>query len=166
MPDSQDPLTELEQRLRSWAPSVDGLERDRMLYEAGRGSVEKPARRWSAAIPWQVATAASLLVATALGFAWQQERNRSADLSLMAQNLSTIVPPAFDQEPAPGLDNRDSPVDPSSYLALVRRHMIESPEGERISSRPIRGASQPPAATPASTLRPLRARDLDRVIAL
>ena len=165
MPDSQDPLTELEQRLHSWAPTVDGLERDRMLFEAGR-SAAQPARRWSAATPWQIATAASVLVAAALGFAWQQERNRSADLSLVAQNLSPIHPPPRQPQSEPVIVDRDSPVDPNSYLGLVRLLHIQTPEGEISSSRPPRFDNPRATSTPASKSMPLRARDFDRVIAL
>ena len=47
-------LSEFERRLAAWRPAVGGLDRDRMLYEAGRAAARADGRVQS----WRLATAA------------------------------------------------------------------------------------------------------------
>jgi hypothetical protein len=66
-------LAEVEAALASLQPAPSGVDRDRMMYLAGRASAEKagpPARRPSAAWLWPCATAASVLVAVAFAALW------------------------------------------------------------------------------------------------
>src|SRR4029077_18348169 len=78
----QNPVSPFEERLRSWVPSARGLDRDRMLFEAGRAQGQESLRARTSARLWKLATAAALLLASGLGMAWHSERSQRRDLEL------------------------------------------------------------------------------------
>jgi hypothetical protein len=162
---NRDPISELEARLRSWEPSAEGLDRDRMLFQAGRADARKAT--WGASQVWQSAAAAAALLAAGLGFGWAHERSRSEALQLtIAQQASDSS--AAQQAPAsggPGGAAREPIVvlDPSSYLTLLR-------QAEGLDSAVVvqPATTERPSATGNSVTAPsgahsLRPRDFDRI---
>ncbi len=122
-----DDLTTLEARLRKWAPVPSRIERDRLIFEAGKQSVNADRNRFS----WPLATVASILAAGLLGVSWDAERGRRHALE---HELATFRPGV---DPAPSAPAR--PVvfaaEPSSYLALTRSirvfgELMLAPEGQ------------------------------------
>ena len=65
-------LSELERRLAAWRPAAGALDRDRMLYEAGRAAARADGRVQS----WRLATAALVLLAVGLGGLLVHERSQ------------------------------------------------------------------------------------------
>lgn len=66
----EDDLTDLERRLRQWQPTALGLDRDRMLFEAGRATARAEIWGW---VPIG-SIAALLIVAVGLGVLVARER--------------------------------------------------------------------------------------------
>jgi hypothetical protein len=117
-------------------------------------------------LPWKLATAAALLLAVGLGVAWHLERNHSRERQLVDHHLVSIAHQTIAPQPEPRLADQQPSLDPASYLALVRRLTLQSLEEKPIPP----GASPKPTpsgrSSPVSASRPLRVRDLDRVISL
>jgi hypothetical protein len=162
----QDHLSSLEERLRSWVPSPGGLDRDRMLFEAGRAEVQGPIQTGTSGRLWKYATAASVLLASGLGIAWHNERSQRRALELTFARLAP--PPALVSTPDLMTERQEEEtnVDPSSYLALVRQmNRLEDAadlEPHRTASGTVPSVR---AADPPQTA-PLRPHDFDRVISL
>lgn len=120
---NDDPLERaIADRLRGWSPSTSGLDRDRLLFEAGRASAVGRSRRMLGA--WAVA--ASGLIALGWGWAREYERRQSAERSLAEvrrdwlQSLPRPQPRAID--PPRLLANRGRPpLEPFSYAVLTQR---------------------------------------------
>ena len=72
----RDDLTDLERRLAALRPASGGLDRDRMLFDAGRASARAEGR----ARAWALSAAASALVAVGLGVGLARERSRALGL--------------------------------------------------------------------------------------
>jgi hypothetical protein len=163
----EDHLSPLEERLRSWVPSPGGLDRDRMLFEAGRAAVQGPILDRTSGRLWKYATAAAVLLASGLGMAWRHERSQRHGLELTIARLAPspallVATPELMTE----RQENETAIDPSSYLALVRQ--VNRPEAaadlEPHRNTPgtvpsVRAANPPQTA-------PLRPRDWDRVISL
>jgi hypothetical protein len=164
----QDHLSSLEKRLRSWVPSAGSLDRDRMLFEAGRAEVQGPIQAGTSARLWKYATAAAVLLASGLGMAWHTERSQRRALELTFARLAP--PPPAPLVATPELiaerQEKERAVDPTSYLALVRQvNRLEDatdlePHRTAPGTVPSVRAADPPRAAP------LRPRDWDRVISL
>ncbi len=164
----EDQLSSLEERLRSWVPSACGLDRDRMLFEAGRAEVlaAMPAATW--ANLWKFATAAAVLLASGLGMAWHNEWSQRRALELTFAKLAPPVPAPLVATPELMTQRREeqAAVDPTSYLALVRRvNLLEDgadlePQRTAPGTVPSVRTADPPRAAP------LRPRDWDRVMSL
>jgi hypothetical protein len=163
--DRTEPLSDLEHRLRAWQPSSGGLDRDRMLFEAGRAAAGRTVPGGSVRL-WKLATAAAVLAALGLGQGWRTERlhRQAVELSLAAE-----MPRPFSTERAraaspPRPQPPVTPIDPSSYLALARR---ADPPGPAPLPGPSGGTSgQPIDSGGVSSPPPLRPHDLDRVLSL
>jgi hypothetical protein len=164
----QDEMKALEERLGSWVPSLGNVDRERMLFEAGRASSLGSTRIENGSRFWKLSTAAAVLLAAALAFAWKQERGRIQALEqvILAQDGRPGGQPKIEPEPEPVPENRDLPVDPGSYLGLVRQLKIQSMDGGPIDFPTAPASSSSGPTPPVPNPRPLRPRDLDRVIAL
>jgi hypothetical protein len=164
----QDHLSSLEERLRSWVPSPGGLDRDRLLFEAGRAEVQGPVQAGTSARLWKYATAAAVLLAAGLGTAWHHERSQRRALEL---TYAKPTPPlSATSGSTPELitegQEKEAAVDPTSYLALVRQlKRLEDP----VNLEPHRTAPgtvpRVRAADPPQSV-PLRPHDFDRLISL
>lgn len=149
MPDRipRDDLTDLEHRLAALRPSNGGLDRDRMLFDAGRASAraEGRARAWAFA-------AASTVVAVGLGFGLARERSRALDLerALVAAREPTPAPKATELPTgaAPAVEAA-----PDSYLALSRRAFAVLDDPPVASARRPIGPGLPAPERPLSPLR-------------
>ncbi|GEM_PF-1495241 len=164
----EDQMSPLEERMRSWVPSPGGLDRDRMLFEAGRAKVQGTIQAGTRANLWKFATAAAVLLASGLGMAWHYERSQRRALELTVARLAPPPPAPFVSTPELMTERREkeAAVDPTSYLALVRQvnRLEDAANFEPHRTAPeavpkIRAADPPRAA-------PLRPRDWDRVISL
>jgi DNA-binding transcriptional LysR family regulator len=119
----------MESRLLGWRPSAGGLDRDRMLFDAGRASARSSGRVG----PWHSATVLLALLSTGLGLALLDATADRRDLrqALLARQIPVEpipdpgpIPTAPDVAPEPtppGPIADPRPPDPSSYLALTRR---------------------------------------------
>jgi hypothetical protein len=157
-------LSAVERRLAVWRPAAGGLDRDRMLYEAGRAAAKADGRVQS----WRLATAALALLTVGLGGLLTHERmqRRALETSIAiagridaAQPAAEIALPASAKNPA---------IEPSSYFALTSRLSRGNPD---ISSPDVNFEPEPrrPATGPSDLppqWRPLQPRDLQRVLDL
>ena len=164
----EDQLSSLEERLRSWVPSAGGLDRDRMLFEAGRAEVQGPIQAGTRANLWKFATAAAVLLASGLGMAWHNERSQRRALELTFARLA--APPSVPLTPTPQLiterQEKEPAVDPTSYLALVRQLKRLEDATNLEPQRTAPGTVQRVRAADPPQTTPLRPRDWDRVITL
>jgi hypothetical protein len=159
-PSSRDELSRVEQRLAQWSPSAPALDRDRMLFEAGRASART-------ARAGQVVAALGAVLAVSFGVWGAHERSQRKALELaltettralkVAQSARPVVPPSI------RLPELTSPA-PQSYLALSHRPATLGGDELRKSSAPSRfpqlpaGLSQ--GLTPLSARRPGALTDL------
>ncbi len=171
-----DDSSALERRLRAWEPSPGGLDRDRMLFEAGRAAAASEMQGWRSRRPWLLAASAAALVASVLGAAWTSERSDRIQLELALRAVSqrpsgleaeaqieVAAAPLLKPDPA----ETPRPIESSSYLALVRRLVLSPGTAEQTSHGAHAEPRRPPAPTlPVQETRTLGARDLKRVISL
>ncbi|HEV3165474.1 MAG TPA: hypothetical protein VGZ22_15715 [Isosphaeraceae bacterium] len=142
-------LSDLERRLRRWQPAPAALDRDQMLFEAGRAA----ARTQASSLLWP-AVAASLALATAsLGGLWVHERSHRQSLELVLAKREAM--------PASGLAIANLPPvvvaqpEPDSYLVLTHQLLAEGP-----TDRATDAQRSPPGrklTSPDSAAAPLRA---------
>jgi hypothetical protein len=169
-PDDRDPigpdLTALERRLSAWRPCAGGLDRDRMLFDAGRASASAGGR------PWRLATAALLLATAGLGGLLAQQRatlarERSHRLELetaLAARIEATRPRSY--APVTVEIPPIEPPSPSSYLVLTARLAAGDATPPDVGdARHPRGPAHDPSGGPgdAPALRP---RDLRRILDL
>lgn len=158
----EDDLSRLEQRLGSWHPSLGGLDRDRLLYEAGRA---ESAVRGNRLIKMMAAVSiATALAAFGLGTAWRFEHDRVERLTaeLAFARLEPQPALAAPYRPNPPAVVVSEPLDPFSYLALSRR-IVNGRIDFDLPSRPsASGGDKPSRPTP----EPLRVGDRDRLLEL
>src|SRR4051812_17836107 len=165
-PDPADSLNDMERRLRSWQPSGGGLDRDRMLFEAGLAAARRPVGASRGAWAWRLATAAAVLVAVGLGLAWRAERTQR---QVLEPTLAARTPGPADHElatarPAPPTEPSSTGIDPSSYLALARS---TDPQADpSLPGPPGDGKAAPRGRHDGRSGQTLRPHDLDRVISL
>jgi hypothetical protein len=166
-------LTALERRLAAWRPAAGVLDRERMLYDAGRASV--------GIRPWRLATAALLLVSLGSSGLLLHQRSllarerallaaeRSHRLGLetaLAARIEASRPPS--QIAVTAQASSIEPPAPSSYLVLTARLAEGTAD---VASSDVDGDSErrKPAPGPAEGQPrpgPLRPRDVRRVIEL
>ena len=143
-----------------------GLDRDRMLFEAGLAAARRPIGASRGVWTWRVATAAAVLVAVGLGQAWRAERTQRQVLELM---LAARTPGPADHElatarPAPPPEPSSDGIDPSSYLALARSYGFA---GRSVLLGTARRSGRLRASRrDGRSSTPLRPHDFDRVISL
>jgi hypothetical protein len=163
----KDRVTSLEDRLRQWVPDAAGLDRDRMLFEAGRAQALGSIRAESRARLWKLAAAAAVVLAVGSGFAWHNERNQRLALELALAGAPVTLPATVRSAPELMTEHPKREVaDPSSYLVLVRQVTNQEDCAEPLphATTPKAVANPRFADLPATT--PLRPRDLNRVISL
>jgi len=101
-------LAALEASLASLRPKPSAIDRDRLMYRAGQaaaGNRERSARRSSAAGPWQLATALSLLVAVIFGgMLLSRNGPRVVERVVYVEKIATSPLP----EPTPALNDADA----------------------------------------------------------
>lgn len=107
------PLKDLERRLEQWRPSPGSLDRDRMLFEAGRAAAR--AESWGRL--GMALTACFALVAVGLGGLLVRERGyrHALEVTLAERTREPVLPELV--SPAPPYAEPA----PNSYLALTRR---------------------------------------------
>jgi hypothetical protein len=170
-------LTAMEQRLAAWRPSPGALDRDRMLYDAGRAAAMAESRIRA----WRLATAALALISLGLGGLLAHERSLLArEQALLA--LERSQRPALEsalaartgttERASPAPAPRDSlpaePLAPTSYFVLTSRFARSAGdlssldvESEPDTHRPV---TRPSETLPAPG--PLRPGDVRRVLDL
>ncbi len=141
------PLSDLERRLEQWRPSPGSLDRDRMLFDAGRASAR--AESWGRL---GLALAASFaLVAVAMGGLLVRERGYRHALEVtLAERTRAPASPEVDLPPPSFAEPA-----PNSYLALSRRILASGlvelpPEAPNAPRGEIPERPEPPL-TPLST---------------
>jgi hypothetical protein len=156
----QDP-TRFERRLATWLPAATALDRDRMLFEAGRASARAEAR----GKVWPFAALGLALLLVGLGGLFARERSQRIALETVlaanrpAQESVLAATPPRVALPNPIMERPD----PSSYFVLTTRlgsGDVDFPPVSRESSteRPPSGTGPPPL--------PLRLRSVVRVLDL
>jgi hypothetical protein len=156
-------LSELERRMAAWRPTSRGLDRDRMLYEAGRAAARADGRVHS----WRLATAALILMVVGLGGMLMRERSQRHAMEVA---LAARTRPSRSASPVPLLSATTAiePFAPSSYFALTSRFSRSNPNMSSpdidFEPEPHRQATGPLDLLPQR--RPLQPRDLQRVLDL
>jgi hypothetical protein len=157
-------LNAMERRLAAWRPASGGLDRDRMLYEAGRAAARADDRVQS----WRLAAAALTLLTVGLGglLAHEQSQRQALETSIaMAARINPAQPAGEIALPAP----KEIPaIEPSSYIALTLRLSQGTPDmsslDRQLEPKPHRVATDRLQVLPER--QPLQARDLQRVLDL
>jgi hypothetical protein len=162
-------LTALEHRLSAWRPAAGALDRDRMLYDAGRAA--------AGARPWRLATAALLLATLGLGGLLIHERRELArERSLLAQERrhrleveTDLAARSWASRPTPAIAAAvPATPAPDSYLALTSRlaeGVAEAPWPDA-GREPAPVGPAPKSSEPSPRPVPLRPVDIQRVLDL
>lgn len=143
-------LNELERRLAGWQPATAGLDRDRMLFAAGRNSAS---RGWKK-LAWPALTGSLAILATVLGISLVRER------AVHPQFVSGLKPARLDihhrHVVIPDNASGAEPPAPASYLATS--HLLS----DGLDQWPILAKVESPG--PSSADQPiLRATSTDDV---
>jgi hypothetical protein len=149
--DPKDNLSALEQRLASWrpTPAAGGVDRDRMLFEAGRAAA-------GGRSGW-FASACLALLALGLGGLLARERGNRRDLEA-ALAARVDAPPGPSPAAAVAPPARTVALAPDSYLVLTQRMLAAGIEDPTLrASNPAPGH---PLVHPEPALSPLDARRL------
>jgi hypothetical protein len=161
-PDEENDLTALERRLAGWRPTTGGLDRDRILFDAGRAAAQADGRSRL----WQFTTVALVFVTAGIGGLLTHERSRRLALETQAADRTDLPEPRSLASASVQLV-RFEPPGPNSYLALTSQlakavRDLSSPDAG-LESR----LTQPAGASESSPYsEPLRPRDLERVLDL
>ena len=150
-----------ERRLASWLPAASALDRDRMLFEAGRASARAEVR----AKVWPTAALGLALLVIGLGSLFARERSRRLGLEKVMAARTHAQAPALAATPmrvAPRSPRVERP-DPSSYFVLTLRLAAGDLELPAISPE-SKSEHQPDRTRP--TPPPLRPRGFERVLDL
>jgi len=167
-----DRLNALEFRLREWQPAPGGLDRDRMIFEAGRAASRQarpaPWRRFV----WPSAAALAACLTLAMGLAWRAERTRREVLEVLLLAQQATPPGGGSREQPPAVARTEVPPTPeerpSSYLSLIHRLDAANYAVERIRPVSEEVDLSPPSRESRSAREPtpLRPRDFDRLVTL
>ena len=149
-------LKNFAERLVGWQPTAGNLDRDRLLYEAGREAGLAEARAMFRRRFWPMTAVAASLLALSVGLLI----TRAPDREQPTSRVDVVKGPRPDR--AIGDETPIAPADPNSYLALSRR--IGAGSLDSIPTDRARTGSAP--SNPVDSLTPLRTRDLDRLLNL
>jgi hypothetical protein len=176
---NKDPeMNEIEAALAAWTPSEPRVERDRLMFAAGRASLERPAIVSGLKVTsylWPCATTLSTAAALVMAFLLAQNHaERAAWSSTAARSTIAVSTPAAIAESTPA----DSPplrsgislpaVADGTYLAL-RNRLLKTPLDEwpvanflSMDGRSSSAAVEDDATRPAPTSRNLLQEFLPR----
>ncbi len=145
----EDDMTDLEHRLRQWQPASLGLDRDRMLFVAGRAAARSEV--WGL-VPLGSVTALAL-AAVMLGILLVRERGERHALEVRIAQQSAVP-----KAPAPPVELALAPIverppAPDSYLMLTRNMLAAGPE-----MMPSQAPDTTPAVRAPDDEPPLRVR--------
>jgi hypothetical protein len=147
-------LTDLERRLTRWRPVAEDLNRDRMLFEAGRAAGRTEFRAWTGL----ASSAALALVAAGLGVLLVGERAQRQALEVrIAQRAGAATAPSLQEPTPPPIVER--PLSPDSYLALTHRLQTAG-----LDDVPRPAPDDSPASTTTAPEPTLRVRDVGRLL--
>jgi hypothetical protein len=158
-------LRALERRLAAWRPSAGALDRDRMLYDAGRAAAQGRGRIRT----WRLAAAALAVVTLGLGVLLERERSQRRALEIA---LAARATPPRPSPPAPPVEVVDIPPietpAPNSYFAWNAR-LAAKPVDDlwpdlKVDREPHPSGPEPRAEPPRRA--PLRPRDIEKVLDL
>lgn len=170
-------LSALEQRLAAWQPAEGALDRDRMLYEAGRAAAAA-----SRARSWQIGAAAMFFALAGLGgllavehtqlvreralLAQERARLNEVETALTAR-LGTTQPVPMIPAPLAPIPPAEPPA-PDSYLALTSRLARDGTAISWPDDAPRPAPEQPPnrPAEPSPRPVPLGPDDVRRILEL
>ena len=165
-----DPLTPFELKIAAGRPNSTNLDRDRLLFEAGRASaISSGGRRLQV---WRASAFAMLLMTGGLAGLLASERSRSNELALTLARLEVPESAVGDSDRPLDPESSDSsarfasgaesdrepePIAPDSLLAMTRRIL----EPERFDRPDPPPTAEPRPINPAPATRPatLRVRD-------
>ena len=151
--DPEADLTGLEAALGRLRPAPIALDRDRMLFEAGRASALAERR---GRVGYAIA-AGFALVAVGLGGLLAREQAARKELEVKIASLAPPAPSAMRPAVATVELNMSGRLSPDSYILLSRRISVEGldplPGGS--TSLPAEAGSK----APTPTMEPLRVRD-------
>jgi hypothetical protein len=133
-----DSLNEVAQRLSSWLPAIGNLDTERLLFAAGRASVEARRARYI----WPTVSACLALLALFFGVWWSSERTERLELAKKFQDQqpapSLLPPESYRNEPPTG----DS-LARDAYLS-VRRQLEKDLDNFLASAVSVPAQSQDP----------------------
>jgi hypothetical protein len=152
--DPENDLTGLEQQLARFRPAPIALERDKMLFEAGRASALAE-RRGRLGM-----SMAAIFALIAVGFGGLFVRERARLLALEVR-LKTDTREVVRQTPStsPIPDRPYRPIEPDSYLSLTRQFLSVGLDAAPQKVRQEPRESIP--ARPSQSTPPLRVRGSD-----
>ena len=148
--DREADLNDLEEALAQLRPSSVALDRDRLIFEAGRAAGRAERRGWVG----PATAAAFALVAIGLGGLWVRERvqRRGLEETIAGLDARALSPPRV--QPATAVEAPSAQPGPNSYLVLTR-HLtsggMEARPIERTGVPSARSSDKP--AEPPATLR-------------
>jgi hypothetical protein len=162
-PDQENELSALERRLTGWRPATGGLNRDRMLYEAGRAAARAEGRSRL----WQLATAALTLMIAGLAGLLSRERSQRLALETALAfrgGAARPMPPVSLLAQTPTTES----LPPNSYFVLTAHLTASDQEAPALAvGNDVKPTKSDPAPLHALPLPlPLRSRDLNRVLDL
>jgi hypothetical protein len=168
-------LRALESRLSTWRPANGALDRDRMLYDAGRSV----ARVQSYVQAWRIATAAFLFLCVASGallarqrivlahaqdlLALERAQRLIVETRLAAQTQAAPTDASRSPEPEPA-----EPFAPNSYFVLASRQAMEiaGSSSPGVNMPEVNGRRERQRSNKPSRATPLRPRDYERILEL
>jgi hypothetical protein len=162
-PNHENDMTEFERRLAAWRPAGGTLNRDRMLYSAGRAAAQAEGQNRF----WRLATAALVLMSTALAGLLARERSQRFALEktlVIGHGPAKSLSPAALLAQTPATES----LAPNSYFELTAHLMASDLEASALAVgndfKPTKPAPSLLRSLPTSL--PLRPRDLNRVLDL
>jgi hypothetical protein len=153
--------TGFERRLAAWLPAPTALDRDRMLFDAGRASARAEAR----GRVWTSAAVVLTLLLVGMGTLFARERSRCLALqTMLAARPAAAGPTLAEAPPQVALPARSAErPGPNSYLVLTMR--LGSGELDIPPASPVRNAAHTPDKT-GPQRPPLRPRAFERLLDL
>ena len=146
IPNNREELNDLERRLSSWRPGVEGLDADAMLYAAGLAAGRAGRQRLF------LGTVAALLAMAAVGLGAWALTERAGRLDLAARLHQHDAAPEVKQwTTTVAQSDQPAPVSPFCYFNMRRR--MEQESERTLTSTPSIGSQSMPPPPPTSVLK-------------